>query len=182
MQAVTAKFCRFREIHEQLRICRMERGVGLIYLDALDLQSHGIKRNFVQSVSQWRHRVGNVADNFLLLQIEPQRDLGVLQVIIPASRVGFIRPQRRRDAQQQPDTRHRDAQAHTPKHNSHHVRHSIVPSFSGKSGRFKTRPPMLKATQSSQTIYNLALSAPASNPRSASGAARKSFAPWSSPH
>src|SRR5712664_1656979 len=58
--------------------------------DALDGQADGVEYDFGGAVAKNGQRVRDVAKNFFLFDIEAQGNLGMLQIVVAAARVGFV--------------------------------------------------------------------------------------------
>src|SRR4029077_616433 len=83
----------FGVVGREVRILAVEAG-------AEDRQSDGIEVQLAQAVLQSGDGVRDLADNLMLIQIEPQFDARVLQVIITTAGKGLIgtKPHRKRRA------------------------------------------------------------------------------------
>ena len=91
-----AAFARPVEIDMQFGVVGREVRILAVEPGAEDRQSNGIEVQLAQAVLQWGDGVRHLADYLMLIQIEPQFDARVLQVIIATAGKGFIgaKPQR----------------------------------------------------------------------------------------
>jgi hypothetical protein len=63
---------------------------GFVHSDALDGEADGVESDLGSAVAEDGERMSDVTDNFFLLEIEPERDSGMLQIVVAAARVGLI--------------------------------------------------------------------------------------------
>ena len=98
-----AGFAGAAEIHVQF--CLVGRKAHLLSVEAgaQNCQTDGIEIQLAQAVLQRRERVRDLADHLPLIQIKPQFDSRVLQVVVAAARKGLIRASLRPNTRSQGD-------------------------------------------------------------------------------
>ena len=87
-------FASFRgsgERDDELVSGRFEFGRGLVDGDVLDGQADRIEGDFARAVAENRERVGDLAKDFLVLDVEMQGDAGMLQIIVARTGIRFVR-------------------------------------------------------------------------------------------
>ena len=82
--------CGGREIHKQLVRGRLELGGLSVNGDALNGEADRIEGELRSAVVQDRERVGDVAEDLALFQVEPKGDLRVLEVVVTAASIGLV--------------------------------------------------------------------------------------------
>jgi hypothetical protein len=75
---------------DELVVFGLEFGGRFIYGDALDCESRGIQNDFRGGIAENGERVSDIADDFFLIEIEAQRDAGMLQIVVAAASVGLV--------------------------------------------------------------------------------------------
>src|SRR5580704_12620384 len=78
------------ERDDQLVVFGLKFSGGFVYGDALYGETCGVKNDFRGGIVKDGERVGNVADDFFLIEIEAQGDTGVLEIVVAAAGVGLV--------------------------------------------------------------------------------------------
>src|SRR5207249_8291949 len=81
---------------------------------ALDGQADRVEKDFRGAATKDRKRVRNFTEDSLLVKVEPQGDLGMLQIIVAAARVRLIGAELRRGDENRQQRRERKKRRRLP--------------------------------------------------------------------